>query len=121
MYNQQSHPHPFMKASQVLQPKKLKPDVPDLEEAIEDSDDGAAAASEDEGKGEEEALDLKKDKYVKAPSKKKESAKQKDETSKVKASRKTRVTRIESDEYPLPPQIPPARNPGKPRDMSREW
>ncbi|KAL8630819.1 hypothetical protein Q9189_003488 [Teloschistes chrysophthalmus] len=69
MYNQQSHPLPFMKASQVLQPKKIKRDVPDLEEAIEDSDDGAAAASEEEGKGEEEALDLKKDKYVKAPSK----------------------------------------------------
>ncbi|KAI4105814.1 MAG: hypothetical protein L6R37_002561 [Teloschistes peruensis] len=89
MYNQQSHPLPFMKASQVLQPKKIKRDVPDLEEAIEDSDDGAAAASEEERKGEEEeALDLKKDKYVKAPSKKKESAKQKDETSKVKAEGK---------------------------------
>lgn len=89
VYNQQSHPLSFMKASQVLPTKKIKRDVPDLEEAIEDSDEGAAAASEDEGKGEEEeALDLKKDKLIKAPSKKRESAKKKDETSKAKAKSK---------------------------------
>ncbi|KAL8667106.1 MAG: hypothetical protein Q9202_001028 [Teloschistes flavicans] len=89
VYNQQSHPLSFMKASQVLPTKKIKRDVPDLEEAIEDSDEPAAAASEDEGKGEEEeALDLKKDKFIKAPSKKRESAKKKDETSKAKAKSK---------------------------------
>ncbi|KAL8919332.1 MAG: hypothetical protein Q9208_006831 [Pyrenodesmia sp. 3 TL-2023] len=70
MYNQQSHPLPFMKASQVLAPKKVKKDAPDLEEAIEESDEGDA--SDVEGKvDDEEELDLKKDKYVKAPSKKK--------------------------------------------------
>ncbi|KAL8971926.1 MAG: hypothetical protein Q9183_000813, partial [Haloplaca sp. 2 TL-2023] len=80
MYNQQSHPLPYIKASQVVQPKKAKRDVPDLEEAIEESDDGAAVASEDEGKGEEEEeeLDLKKDKYVKAPKKKAGAAKKDD-------------------------------------------
>ena len=81
MYNQQSHPLPYIKASQVVQPKKVKRDAPDLEEAIEESDDGAAVASEDEGKGEEEEeeLDLKKDKYVKAPKKKAGTAKKDDD------------------------------------------
>ncbi|KAL8841627.1 MAG: hypothetical protein Q9170_000841 [Blastenia crenularia] len=77
MYNQQSHPLPFMKASQVVAPKKTKRDVPDLEEAMGSSDEAdAVGASDEEGKGnEEEELDLKKDKYVKAPSKKKAVAK----------------------------------------------
>lgn len=75
MYNQQSHPLPFMKASQVLAPKKVKKDAPDLEEAIEESDEGDASDVEGKGDDEEEELDLKKDKYVKAPSKKKAAAK----------------------------------------------
>ncbi|KAL8874527.1 MAG: hypothetical protein Q9174_000165 [Haloplaca sp. 1 TL-2023] len=90
MYNQQSHPLPYIKASQVVQPKKVKKDVPDLEEAIEESDDGAAVASEDEGKGdEEEELDLKKDKYVKAP-KKKAGAAKKDDGGQGKANGKVK-------------------------------
>ncbi|KAL8701893.1 MAG: hypothetical protein Q9224_000277 [Gallowayella concinna] len=68
MYNQQSHPLPFMKASQVVAPKKTKKDVPDLEEAIDDSDEGE---DEDVKADDEEELDLKKDKYVKAPKAKK--------------------------------------------------
>ncbi|KAL9001362.1 MAG: hypothetical protein Q9169_000253 [Polycauliona sp. 2 TL-2023] len=72
MYNQQSHPLPFMKASQVVAPKKVQKDVPDLEEAMDDSDEGNVVASEDEVKAEdEEVLDLRKDKYVKAPKAKK--------------------------------------------------
>ncbi|KAL8671852.1 MAG: hypothetical protein Q9168_003668 [Polycauliona sp. 1 TL-2023] len=72
MYNQQSHPLPFMKASQVVAPKKVKKDVPDLEEAMDDSDEGNVVASDDEVKAsDEEVLDLKKDKYVKAPKAKK--------------------------------------------------
>lgn len=70
LYNQKSHPLPFMKASNVLAPKKASKERPDLEEAIDASDEGeevvADAASEDE----EENLDLKKDKYVRAPPKK---------------------------------------------------
>ena len=69
-YNQQSHPLPFMKASSVVVPKKASKERPDLEEAIEESDDaedliGPEAADDDE----EDALDLKKDKYVSAPKK----------------------------------------------------
>lgn len=68
LYNQQSHPLPFMKANSTMAPKRLNKERPDLEEAIDKSDSGgeagAANAVEDE---EEEELDLKKDKYVKAP------------------------------------------------------
>ncbi|KAL8908048.1 MAG: hypothetical protein Q9207_001027 [Kuettlingeria erythrocarpa] len=91
MYNQQSHPLPFMKASQVLVPKKVKKDAPDLEEAIEESDEEDASDVEGKGDEEEEELDLKKDKYVKAPSKKKAAAKKDDGTAaKGKAKGKRR-------------------------------
>ncbi|MCJ1438784.1 hypothetical protein MMC27_008174 [Xylographa pallens] len=70
-YNKMSHPLPFMKAGGGLAPMKKAKEVPDLEEAIEESDDGdevlADAADEEE---EEEELDLKKDKYVTAAKKK---------------------------------------------------
>jgi len=58
---------PFMKASAVLAPKKAKKEAPDLEEAIEESDDGEAV---DEAPDETEAGDINKDKYIKAPKKK---------------------------------------------------
>jgi replication factor C subunit 1 len=66
-YNQQSHPLPFMKASSVVQPKKQAKEKPDLEEAIDESDDGEVV---EEVKDEEEDVDLSKDKYVKQPKKK---------------------------------------------------
>ena len=69
LYNQQSHPLPFMKASNVLAPKKSRKEKPDLEEAIDDSDEGEDPTVDAELDDEEEALDLKKDKYVKAPKK----------------------------------------------------
>lgn len=71
LYNQQSHPLPFMKANSIVAPKKSSGDKPDLEEAMDGSDDedpildvGSEHTSEDE------ILDLKKDKYVKQPKKK---------------------------------------------------
>lgn len=67
LYNQQSHPLPFMKASNTMASKKSTRDKPDLEEAIEESeDDDEPVANNDE---DEEELDLKKDKYVKASKK----------------------------------------------------
>jgi len=71
LYNQQSHPLPFMKASQVVAPKAAKKDKPDLEEAIEESDEEIEApdAVEEDGEG-----DISKDKYIKAPKKKKAAA-----------------------------------------------
>ncbi|KAF2130824.1 DNA replication factor C, large subunit [Dothidotthia symphoricarpi CBS 119687] len=67
LYNQQSHPLPFMKATSVVAPKKQAKEKPDLEEAIEESDDGEVI---EEVKEEDEEGDLSKDKYVKQPKKK---------------------------------------------------
>ena len=69
-YNQRSHPLPFMKASNITAPKKVAKDRPDLEEAIDDSDDAEEILDAEGGVEEEEELDLKKDKYVSAPKKK---------------------------------------------------
>lgn len=70
LYNQQSHPLPFMKANSSVAPKKSRGDKPDLEEAMDGSDDEDPildVASEDPS--DDEVLDLKKDKYVKQPKK----------------------------------------------------
>ena len=69
-YNQMSHPLPYMKASQVVAPKKKGKERPDLEEALDESDSGADTGDEQAVLDEDEPLDLKKDKYVKAPKKK---------------------------------------------------
>ena len=70
LYNQQSHPLPYMKASQIVAPKKKTKDQPDLEEAMEESDSAAESGDEKAKLSDEEPLDLKKDKYVKAPKRK---------------------------------------------------
>lgn len=72
-YNQMAHPLPYMKASQVVDPKKKSKERPDLEEAIDESDSGLSSG-EDEAvleNDDDEPLDLKKDKYIAAPKKKK--------------------------------------------------
>ncbi|WPH04995.1 Hypothetical protein R9X50_00789300 [Acrodontium crateriforme] len=72
LYNKASHPMPFMKASQVLAPKRAPAkDRPDLDEAFDESEDDAPP---DDVKDDEEDNDLSKDKYVKAPMKKKPAA-----------------------------------------------
>jgi len=71
-YNSTAHPLPFIKASMsaAAAGRPVKKDVPDLEEAIEESEDEAVLAVSEEGdeakKEEEEEMDLSKDKYVKA-------------------------------------------------------
>ena len=71
LYNQQTHPLPYMKASQVIAPKKKDRERPDLEEAIEESDSGVESGADLKAvASDEEELDLKKDRYVKAPKKK---------------------------------------------------
>ncbi|KAI9681487.1 MAG: hypothetical protein M1817_002771 [Caeruleum heppii] len=73
LYNQASHPLPFMKASNIVAPQKLSKVKPDLEEALDESDEGedpAAAANEVKEEDEDAAADLSKDKYVKQPKKK---------------------------------------------------
>ncbi|KAK5119341.1 hypothetical protein LTR85_007697 [Meristemomyces frigidus] len=74
LYNQQSHPLPFMKASQVLNPKRAPAkERPDIEEAQEESEEEAVDAAEAVA-DEEEDGDLSKDKYVKQPKKKRAAA-----------------------------------------------
>ncbi|CCF39974.1 replication factor RFC1 C terminal domain-containing protein [Colletotrichum higginsianum] len=64
-YNAMSHPIPFMKASNVMEPKKAAKQAPDLEEAIEEDDDVDVA--EPAEPAEDDQLDLKGDKYIKQP------------------------------------------------------
>ena len=71
MYNAQSHPLPFMKASSVVAPKAATKAKPDLEDAIDESDGGEELLAEGEVKEDgDDDVDLKKDKYIKAPKKK---------------------------------------------------
>lgn len=63
-----NHPVPFMKATNVLAPKKQAKEAPDLEEAIEEEDDGEAVEAPDVEDDDE--IDFKKDKYIKQPKKK---------------------------------------------------
>ncbi|CAD0084560.1 unnamed protein product [Aureobasidium vineae] len=94
MYNAQSHPLPFMKASSVVNPsKKIAKDKPDLEEAMDDSEDEAILkdAAEDDAE-EEEDMDISKDKYVAKPKKKKAPAtKDDDEDEKPKPAAKKKA------------------------------
>ncbi|KIX05406.1 uncharacterized protein Z518_06278 [Rhinocladiella mackenziei CBS 650.93] len=73
-YNSQNHPMPFVKASHVLGMAKggtAKKEIPDLEEAIEESEPGEVLEDAVE---DDDDLDLEKDKYVKIPKKKAASA-----------------------------------------------
>ena len=64
-----------MKASQVLNPKKAPAkERPDLEEALEESEDEAPDAVDPAADDEEGDVDLSKDKYVKQPKKRKAAA-----------------------------------------------
>jgi replication factor C subunit 1 len=69
LYNQASHPLAFLKGSTIGVPKKMDKVKPDLEEALDESEDegdiDAAVKAEEEEEG-----DLTKDKYIKAPKKK---------------------------------------------------
>ena len=98
IYNAASHPMPFMKASSIAAPKKVGREKPDLEEAIDESDEGEEVLGEDEVKKEEDdAMDLKKDKYIKAP-KKKPAAKVAAAPKKAAATKKGKKAKEESEE-----------------------
>lgn len=70
LYNQRSHPLPYMKASQIVVPSKKSKERPDIEEALDESDSGVSSGGEEAVLEDDEPLDLKKDKYVAAPKKK---------------------------------------------------
>lgn len=70
-YNQMSHPLTFMKATSVTMTKASKKEVPDIEDAILESDDETGGADADaQKKAEADEADISKDKYVKQPKKK---------------------------------------------------
>lgn len=98
VYNQNSHPLPYMKASNVVAPKKLSRDKPDLEEALDDTDSGynpIVDPDADDANDEDAPLDLKKDKYVKVPKKKNAPRKS---AGKKTASKATGKGKVESEE-----------------------
>ncbi|KMQ46988.1 hypothetical protein HL42_2323 [Trichophyton rubrum] len=98
LYNQRSHPLPFMKASSVVSSKKLPKVKPDLEDAIDESDDAEEILGEEEVKEEESDLDLKKDKYVKAAKTKKAGGNaKKSGTTKAKSKKKKSVDEDDDD------------------------
>ncbi|MCJ1472073.1 hypothetical protein MMC13_000719 [Lambiella insularis] len=109
-YNKMSHPLPFMKAGGGLPPTKKAKEVPDLEEAIEESDDPDEVLVDAAEEEEEEELDLKKDKYVSAP-KKRAAPKKKGGTkakSKVKKEEEDEDEELDSEE-----DVKPANGKGK--------
>ncbi|KAL3258197.1 hypothetical protein ABHI18_006232 [Aspergillus niger] len=69
IYNQRSHPLPFIKASSIAAPKKMPKEKPDIEDAIEESDEEEVLEDDSKDNDESEELDLKKDKYVRVPKK----------------------------------------------------
>ncbi|PYH36120.1 replication factor C subunit 1 [Aspergillus neoniger CBS 115656] len=69
IYNQRSHPLPFIKASSIAAPKKMPKEKPDIEDAIEESDEEEVLEDDSKDNDENEELDLKKDKYVRVPKK----------------------------------------------------
>jgi replication factor C subunit 1 len=95
LYNQRSHPLPFMKASSVVAPKKVPRIKPDLEDAIDESDEGEEILAEGETKEDEsEEMDLKKDRYVKVP---KKTAAKKGRTGKVNTKSKSKKGKKNND------------------------
>lgn len=107
-YNKMSHPLPFMKAGAGLAPMKKVKDVPDLEEAIDESDDADEVVAADD---EEEELDLKKDKYVTAP--KKRAAPKKGGAKKRKSKGKKEEEEEEEEAVDSEEDVKPQKGKGK--------
>ncbi|EON68021.1 hypothetical protein W97_07168 [Coniosporium apollinis CBS 100218] len=113
IYNQKSHPLPFMKASNVVAPKKQTKEQPDLEEAIEESDEGEVV--EEIKEEDDEDVDLSKDKYVKQPKKKAAPKKAAPQKSSAKAGKKgSKAAKEEASEEESEEEVKPkGRGKGK--------
>jgi replication factor C subunit 1 len=85
---------PFVKASNVIAPQKTPKSVPDLEEAIEEDDDGELLIDE-AGDVEDEDVDIMKDKYIKKAKAKKDDGAQRPAPKKAK---KGAESKVDSDE-----------------------
>jgi replication factor C subunit 1 len=95
-----------MKASSVFAPRKAVKEAPDLEEAMEESDDGEVP---DQTKEEADDMDISKDKYIKAPKKKSAAA------AKPKAKSKKRAIDSDAEESEAKKPKPKAAAKGKGR------
>ncbi|CZT24794.1 related to replication factor C, subunit RFC1 (large subunit) [Ramularia collo-cygni] len=117
LYNLQSHPLPFMKASEVVAPKKAPPkEKPDLEEAFDESEDEAPL---DDVKEEDNVeADLSKDKYVAKPKKKRAStaggskASSKASGSKAAGSKRNKAA-VDDDEEDEEEDVKPKKGKGR--------
>ena len=92
-----------MKASQVVAPKKKSKERPDLEEAIDESDSGVSSGGDEAVLDDDEPLDLKKDKYVAAPKKKKAAKK-------TSAKGKGKVKNEDDDDDESVEEVKPQKN-----------
>lgn len=98
LYNAASHPLPFMKASNVIAPKRAVKEKPDLEEALEESDEEEVVDEVQDNDDEES--DLSKDKYIKAPKRTKGAAAKSDGAGAGKKRGKKAIEDDEEDEAP---------------------
>ncbi|PGG97705.1 hypothetical protein AJ79_09113 [Helicocarpus griseus UAMH5409] len=115
LYNQQSHPLPFMKGTSVVAPKHVAKVKPDLEDAIDESDEGEEILGAEETKGDDESdLDLKKDKYVKLP-KKKAPAKKGKAAAKPQTKKTKRKAADDDDEEGSEEDVTPKKGAGRGR------
>ena len=97
-YNQMSHPLPYMKASSIVAPKKKSKERPDIEEALDESDSEVSSGGEEPVLDEDQPLDLKKDKYVAAPRKRKIAATTKGKKGAVKGKGKGKTNEESGEE-----------------------
>ncbi|RDW90412.1 replication factor C subunit 1 [Aspergillus mulundensis] len=97
LYNQRSHPLPYMKASNVLAPKKAPKEKPDIEDAIDESDDDEVLADESKDDEENDEIDLKKDKLIRVP--KKSAAKKGSAKSSTSAKGKGKSKKANEDDF----------------------
>ncbi|KAL2832985.1 hypothetical protein BDW59DRAFT_169242 [Aspergillus cavernicola] len=106
LYNQRSHPLPYMKASNVLAPKKAPKEKPDIEDAIDDSDGEEVLADDTKAEDESDEIDLKKDKLIRMPKKKggtaKSTAKSGSAKGKAKSKKASEDDFVDDDEEPKP-------------------
>ncbi|KAL4785194.1 replication factor RFC1 C terminal domain-containing protein [Aspergillus varians] len=97
LYNQRSHPLPYMKASNVLAPKKPQKEKPDIEDAIDESDDEDVLADDTKDDDENDEIDLKKDKLIRVP--KKSAAKKKGTAKGSAAKGKGKAKKAGEDDF----------------------
>lgn len=102
LYNAKDHPIAFLKASTIgnatAKMGSGKREKPDLEEAVDDSEDEIVEVADEGLEGDDdEELDLKKDKYIKAPKKRPAAKTKADGGAKGKGKGKAKKVKDEGD------------------------